>query len=432
MNCKFCNEPLEEGANICPKCRKEQEPVRRKPKVWQLVVAIVGCVALLGALTVAVLEGTGIDATGKIASVMPWNKKDKEKEEKKDPETEDCDIVVATIGDRELTNGELQVYYWTHVFDYINEYYYAGLEFDPATPLDQQVRQGTAGETWHDYFLDMSFKTWQRYEAMDIIAKEAGLTLSEESQAYLDNLETYLEETATQGGFESVDAMIADRFGAGCSYRHYRAFVENYCIGLDFVGLMSENLELTDEEIEAYYNENLEELTKYNATKEDGNLSNVRHILISPVSEDEDATTFTEAQWAAALASAEDILAQWKSGEATEATFTELAKKHSMDPGVATNEGYYENVGNDTGYVEPFEIWAADPTREAGNTGIVKTDFGYHIMYCVSTQPVWELTCRQAILTEHVSSKIDQTVEKNPMTTHTDKIVLGDALEGKI
>ncbi len=430
MNCKFCNEPLEKGATICPHCQKEQPPAPKKPKVWQLVVAIFACVVLLGALTVAVLEGAGIDATGKIAQIMPWNKNDKKAEEEKAPEEPlESDVVVATIGDRTLTNGELQVYYSTHLIDYINANYYYGLPFNTDTALDVQVKDTATGQTWHDYFLDMAFKTWQRYEAMSIIAEENGVTYSKDTQDYLDGLEEYLTTAAEENGFASADEMIADRFGEGCAFRHYYAFMENYCIGLDFVGIMSDSLSLTEEELESYYNANLEELDAAGATKEDGNISDVRHILISPESTTENGTTtISDAQWAAALARAEEILAQWNAGEATEASFTALAKEHSDDPGVTTNEGLYQQVTLNSGYVAAFEAWANDATREAGQAGIVKTEYGYHIMYCVATQPLWRYTCQQAYVTDQLSIAINKTVEENPMTTDMDKVVLSDIL----
>ena len=425
MNCKFCNYQMGDDAVFCPKCGKRQTETK-KPKIWMLIAALLGCLVLLSVLVVSVLEGMGIDATGTIAGIF---RKPETVQEDPAP-TQDSDIVVATMGDRELTNGELQVYYWTHVFDFINQYYYYGLPFDPAVALSEQTYDPETGETWHDYFLDMSFKTWQRYETMDIIAKEHNLSLSKESQDYLDNLEEYLAQTATDGGFESADAMIADRFGPGCAYRHYRAFAENYLIGMDFVDMMATTKAPSMEEIELYYNENVEELTKYNAAKDSGNISNVRHILFMP-KVDEGATSSTDAQWAEALANAEKILAQWKAGEATEESFTALAIAHSEDTGITKNQGLYERVAHDTGYVPAFEAWAADPTRQPGQTGIVKTEHGYHVMYCVSTEPLWVATCRQAILTQQISALVDTKVEENPMITHTDKVVLGDATEGK-
>ena len=33
--------------------------------------------------------------------------------------------------------------------------------------------------------------------------------------------------------------------------------------------------------------------------------------------------------------------------------------------------------------VKPFQDWSLDESRQTGDTGIVKTDYGYHIMYFV-------------------------------------------------
>lgn len=455
MNCKFCNEPLEEGVTVCPNCQAEQPqleeditlcpdcpqeefPVEEavstapaKPKLWKLILAVVGCLVLLGVLTVSVLEGMGIDATGKIAGIFQKEEAPgKEDAPKEEDLSGDSDVVVATIGDRELTNGELQVYYWTHVFDYINYYYYSELGFDMEKPLDEQIKDEKTQETWHDYFLDMALNSWHRYEAMAMIAQESGHTLSKETQDYLDNLETYLTETATQSGFEDADAMIADRFGPGCALRHYAEFMENYCIGLDFFDLIAADVAPTDKEIDAYYAENEKEMKEAGASKEDGNVASVRHILISPKGE-KDATTFTDAQWAAALASAEALLEQWKAGDATEESFTELAIAHSEDPGVAENSGLYAGISKTANYVESFKAWAIDPARTEGETGIVKTDYGYHIMYYISGEPMWKSTCYEAIITQRISAKIDTVTKENPVTSDADKVVLGDALANK-
>ncbi len=444
MNCKFCDEPLDEGVTLCPKCQKEQneevvdevvEEVAQevekeitetestpKPPIWKVIAAALCCILLLGALVIAVLEGMGFNATGAISRLF--------KKEVVVEKIEDCDLVVATMGDRELTNGELQVYYWTHVFDHINYYYYYGIGFDMEQPLDKQVKDEATGQTWHDYFLDMALKSWHRYEAMAMIAEEYGHTLSPEAQEYLDGLEDYLTEIATQNGFESADAMIADRFGPGCHFRHYYAYMENYCIGTDFFDMIAADLAPTDAELETYYTEHEAELIESGASKEDGNIASVRHILICPKA-DEGATEYTEEQWAAALADAEALLAQWKEGEATEESFTALAVEHSEDPGVVDNSGLYEGISNTASYLAPFKEWTIDPIRVEGETAIVKTDAGYHIMYFVSSEgPLWKSTCNEAMLTERISARLDEVTQANPYTAKLDQVILGDALAG--
>ena len=115
---------------------------------------------------------------------------------------------------------------------------------------------------------------------------------------------------------------------------------------------------------------------------------NVRHILIQPThaaDEAEDAhadgETYSAEELAAAKQSAEDILAQWKSGEATEDSFATLANENSAD-GDGTTGGLYENVYPGQ-MVASFNDWCFDSSRKPGDTGIVETTYGYHVMYFV-------------------------------------------------
>lgn len=111
---------------------------------------------------------------------------------------------------------------------------------------------------------------------------------------------------------------------------------------------------------------------------------NVRHILIQPQSDDESATEYTDEQWAEAETKAQEIYDEWKNGDATEDSFSELAVNNSTDPGSASDGGLYEGVYKGQ-MVEEFENWCFDESRQAGDTDIVKTSYGYHIMYYVGT-----------------------------------------------
>ena len=103
-------------------------------------------------------------------------------------------------------------------------------------------------------------------------------------------------------------------------------------------------------------------------------LPNVRHILIAP------DDTSDEASKAEAKAKAEALLAEFLAGDATEEAFAALANENSSDTGSNTNGGLYENIapGN---MVESFEDWCYEEGRQPGDTGIVETQYGYHIMY---------------------------------------------------
>ena len=114
-------------------------------------------------------------------------------------------------------------------------------------------------------------------------------------------------------------------------------------------------------------------------------MSNVRHILIKPEGGTYDSTTgltnYTDEEKAAALAKAEEILNEWKSGAATEDSFAALANEKSAD-GNGTTGGLYEDINPGTSFVTSFKNWALSD-HEAGDTEIIWSEYGYHIMfYC--------------------------------------------------
>jgi parvulin-like peptidyl-prolyl isomerase len=102
------------------------------------------------------------------------------------------------------------------------------------------------------------------------------------------------------------------------------------------------------------------------------NTINVRHILVPIENSDEESDKIAKEK-------AEALLKVWRGGEATEESFAELAKINSTD-GSASNGGLYENVALGQ-MVKEFEDWCFDEARKPGDTGIVKTQYGYHVMY---------------------------------------------------
>ena len=119
-------------------------------------------------------------------------------------------------------------------------------------------------------------------------------------------------------------------------------------------------------------------------------LKNARHILVSfegGTTDEAGTTTYSDEEKAAAKTAAEEILNEWKAGEATEASFAALATERSTDTGSVENGGLYENIYPNQ-MVDSFEDWCYDESRAAGDTGIVETSYGYHVMYFVgnSTQ----------------------------------------------
>ena len=114
-------------------------------------------------------------------------------------------------------------------------------------------------------------------------------------------------------------------------------------------------------------------------------LANVRHILVAfeggTTNSTTGTTTYSQAEKDTAKNAAEALLEQWKEGDATEESFAELANKES-DDGDGTTGGLYEDVYPGQ-MVTNFNDWCFDETRKPGDTGIVESTYGYHVMYYV-------------------------------------------------
>ena len=109
-------------------------------------------------------------------------------------------------------------------------------------------------------------------------------------------------------------------------------------------------------------------------------LPSVRQILfpVNTVAEDEAALDAGKEQ---AKAAADKALADFLAGDATEEAFAELAKTTSADQQTAANGGLVENIMKASG--DELEAWAYDESRKPGDTGIVETQYGYHVVYFV-------------------------------------------------
>ena len=141
--------------------------------------------------------------------------------------------------------------------------------------------------------------------------------------------------------------------------------------------------------------------------------SDVRHILVQfETKKDADGKeiALTAQDKAKYKAEAQKILDEFNKNPTVE-NFAELTKKYTDDVdsnGKPNNDGLYENVADDGQYVEAFTKWAVDSTRKPGDTGIVETEYGYHVMYYVeANDDAWYASVKNAIFAEEFSKLTD-------------------------
>ena len=170
-----------------------------------------------------------------------------------------------------------------------------------------------------------------------------------------------------------------------------------------------------------------------NVNKNETELVNVRHILVAfeggTTDETTGTTTYSDEEKAAAKTEAEAILASFQAGEQTEDAFAALANEKS-DDGDGTTGGLYEKVYPGQ-MVTNFNDWCFDSARTVGETAVIETEYGYHVMYFVGNAGVTyrdymiESTLRTNDMSEWETGLIEaaELVVKNTKFITTDLIL---------
>ena len=335
---------------------------------------------------------------------------------------------VATAGDSTLTNGQLQILYWRSVQNFYAQYgtyaQYFGL--DHTQSMDTQVCGVADGLTWEQYFLQDALNNWTIFEAVAQQAREAGFQMSDENREQMNTMEEGLLETATNNGFTDITAMIARNFGAGATLEDYKSFWEMYFLSSDYYNEITGSFAPTAEEIAEYFNTHEAEYADNGLDKTTSSVD-VRHILILPEGATIETVTteeFSDEAWAAGEQKAQEILDQWLSGDKTEHSVATLANENSADTGSNTNGGLYSGV-TEGQMVEAFNDWCFDSSRQVGDYGIVKTQYGYHIMYFCGSQLLWESQAESDLLAQLSNDFINNAVEAADVKIDYSAIKLG-------
>lgn len=119
---------------------------------------------------------------------------------------------------------------------------------------------------------------------------------------------------------------------------------------------------------------------------------NVGHILIEAPK-----ATAKEDEIAAAKKKADEVLAEYLAGDKTEESFEEIGWANTDDSNV-----FYDNVvvGD---MVAEFEDWLFDAARKEGDTGVVQTDFGFHVMLYRGEEVLSDANARAGVVSEKYS-----------------------------
>lgn len=230
------------------------------------------------------------------------------------------------------------------------------------TPLTDIVRQDAEANA-------------MSYALLENVAKAHNVALTAEDQAAVD--EALAQQIEQSGGEEAFNQSLNE---AGLSRdSHVRMISSQYLFPhlLELAGDPSSDIYEAPDDNDAYVDHILL-MTKDSATNE-------------PLSDEEIAAKKTQA---------EDLLAQLQASDDLETLFTELAGTYGEDPGRESGAGYL--IDPDTNFVQEFKD-AAFALKPGEISGIVESDYGYHILL------------RKELTEEHLS-----TLAQNHLYTYLD------------
>ena len=311
------------------------------------------------------------------------------------------DAVVGSYGSTALDNREINYYYWGAYYYLLNAYGTNLYQWmNPTLPLDQQlVNASDSSYTWQDYLLDSAQSTLRETYALVGEAERTGYAMSEDETGYLEQTWQGMKDAAQSSGYDDFTAYLRASYGPAAEEARFRTYYEHSMLAASYAQRLYSGFQFSQEEIAAYYDEG--GYAENGLAQDDTCPVDVRHVLIMPQDDN----------WDAALAQAEALLAQWDE-DPTEENFAELAAQYSQDPGSQNNGGLYSGVQPGQ-MVTEFNDWCFDSQRQPGDTGIVKTSYGYHIMYFSARgdTPVWMQTVEDDMRREAYQNAIAALVD---------------------
>lgn len=469
-------------------------------------------------------------------------------------------ITVAKVGDERISIAKYKIYYmdiYMNLSQQSKQYdstygegygaMYTGYDASKS-PMEQAYTLGTLegfdGEnpTWADYIRINALNYMQSYVAYANLAREAGMTLSEDEQKEIDDEIEQLRSTAESNDYSLNRFLVVQYYGNGVNEKLLREVMEERQLASDYAQQKQQELSdaITDEQVETEYNENLADyalvsvsaftvtadtssvaddatdeekeaaqteamakaktlaegyaakvtspetlleqakinnssatedsvtytdvtpstLTSYfgqaacdwvvSADRAVGNVTvvesdngytviylsalphkdtvkpvDVRHILIAfPTDDDGNVEDLTDEQKQEYYDKAKSVYDQYLANP-TEDNFATLASANSEDPGSKDNGGLYEevNVGD---MVDAFNDWCFDASRKPGDTGIIETEYGYHVMYYVGNDhdEAWKTSVKTTLANEAFNTFDTETLQGDTYKLSENNVML--------
>lgn len=326
---------------------------------------------------------------------------------------------VATAGSESLTGAQLQLYYGLEIAAWRTQEREQNPDWELGLDVQLCPMEGEA-VTWQQFFLQRALNTWHLHTALVQDSADAEMILDPYYVRNLyNNYDTYLLDTMPA---------VAYLYGYDASYKINdlnKAFVDaipelltqlggSDVLASDLAGTAATGADLRElavrlNEAYAYFIwARKQAMTEEEAVE--GDTVTFRHVLMIP----------EDGNWDACEVQAEVLrntfLSNWL---VDEPRFAELANVNSKDEGSRLNGGLYQYVSQGQ-MNEALDEWLFDPVRAAGDTAVIRSELGVHIVYFSGRDAAPE----RSDLSDSILKRV---LERFPMEVSYSDICLGEA-----
>lgn len=150
-------------------------------------------------------------------------------------------------------------YYFYNEYNSIAAYAtYYGLD----TSVSLKEQEISDGQTWFDYLLEQAYASLNDVSVLTKAAKEAGYTISEDGQANIDSAIESIQSAADEYGITEA-SYLTYAYGRFMTPSAYKKAVTEYYLAQDYAAYLTESFEITEEDLEEYYEENADTIDTF-------------------------------------------------------------------------------------------------------------------------------------------------------------------------
>lgn len=326
-----------------------------------------------------------------------------------------------SVGDRNYNVNDVTYYFQSALAsEYYMGYYTGGAAFDPAADLHTQYVDEEQTQSYYDYFMEQAMTQLLEAAALESAAAEEGYTLSEEDKAAVEESINSTKTSAEQSGYPDLGSYLRANYGKYMTVSDYRACLERATLVNSYKTAYSDKQEVTEEDLETYYEENAASLDSFD----------YRYITIdgsAPSTTDEDGNTVEptaeerQAAMDAAKVKADEFAAAVEAAEDKSAAFGELAPDYvaeSSKETYANNPDYSLQTGTvGSSLNSNFSEWLQDETRTAGDVTVIEGTSSYYVVLFLDRYRNEDPT----VDVRHILVKAELTQEDDPATEDVDE-----------